>query len=132
MKRRDFLGRATVGASILGFPAIVRSQSAAPLVVSGVQAGDVSDGRAVIWSRASQPGEMEVEWATNDRFENSTMVGNAFALNSTGLCAKADLQRLPPGETIFYRVRFRDLADARAIGEPVSGRLRRRRPMAGA
>jgi alkaline phosphatase D len=124
MKRRDFLGRATAGATVLGFPAIVRSQSAAPRVVAGVQAGDVTGGRAVIWSRASQPGEMEVEWATNDRFENSTIVGNAFALKSTGLCAKADLQKLPSGETIFYRVRFRDLADARAVGDPVSGRFK--------
>ena len=124
MKRRDFLGRASVGAAVLGFPAIVRSQTAAPRVVSGVQAGDVTGGRAVIWSRASQPGEMEVEWATNEKFENSTIVGNAFALKSTGLCAKADIQKLPAGETIFYRVRFRDLADSRAIGEPATGRFK--------
>ena len=124
MKRRDFLERASLGAAVLGFPAIVRSQSAAPRVVSGVQAGDVTGGRAVIWSRASQPGEMEVEWATNERFENSIVVGNTFALKSTGLCAKADIQRLPAGETIFYRVRFRDLADARAVGEPVMGRFK--------
>lgn len=124
MKRRDFLGRASVGATVLGFPAIVRSQNAAPRVVSGVQAGDVTGDRAVIWSRASQPGEMEVEWATNEKFERSTIVGNAFALNSTGLCAKLDLEKLPPGETIFYRVRFRDLQDARAVGEPVRGHFR--------
>lgn len=124
MKRRDFLGRASVGAVVLGFPAIVRSQNAAPRVVSGVQAGDVTGGRAIIWSRASQPGEMEVEWATNEKFENSTIVGGAFALKSTGLCAKADIQKLPPGETIFYRARFRDLADPRAIGEPAMGRFK--------
>ena len=124
MKRRDFLGRATAGATVLGFPAIVRSQSAVPQVVSGVQAGDVTGGRAIIWSRSSQPGEMEVEWATNERFENSTIVGNAFALRSTGLCAKADIQKLPAGETIFYRVRFRDLADSRVFGPPVSGRFK--------
>ena len=91
MKRGDFLGRASVGAAVLGFPAIVRSQNAVPRVVSGVQAGDVTGGRAVIWSRSSKPGEMEVEWATNEKFENSTIVGNAFALKSTGLCAKADI-----------------------------------------
>ena len=124
MKRRDFLGRASVGATVLGFPAIVRSQNAVPRVVSGVQAGDVSDGRAVIWSRCSQPAEMEVEWATNERFENSTIVGNAFSLKSTGLCAKAELQKLPAGETIFYRVRFRDLADSRLFGEPAGGRFK--------
>jgi alkaline phosphatase D len=70
MRRRDFLGRATAGATVLGFPAIVRSQAAAPQVVSGVQAGDVTGGRAVIWARASQPGEMEVEWATNEKLRN--------------------------------------------------------------
>jgi len=124
MKRRDFLGRATAGATVLGFPAIVRSQAATPQVVSGVQAGDVTGGRAVIWSRSSLPAEMEVEWATNEAFSNSTVVGNSFALRSTGLCAKADIQKLPPGETIFYRVRFRDLADARVFGPPVTGRFK--------
>ncbi len=124
MKRRDFLGRATAGATVLGFPAIVRSQSTTPRVVAGVQAGDVAGGRAIIWSRSSQPAEMEVEWATNEKFENSTIVGNSFALRSTGLCAKADIQKLPAGETIFYRVRFRDLADARVFGEPSGGRFK--------
>lgn len=124
MKRRDFLGKASLGAAVLGFPAIVRSQTSVPQVVSGVQAGDVSGGRAVIWSRCSQPAEMEVEWATNERFENSVIVGNAFSLKSTGLCAKAELQSLPAGETIFYRVRFRDLNDSRLFGEPASGRFK--------
>ncbi|MEO8361100.1 MAG: alkaline phosphatase D family protein [Vicinamibacteria bacterium] len=124
MKRRDFISRATTGATLLGFPAIVRSQTSTPRIVSGVQAGDVTGGRATIWSRSNMPSEMEVEWATNDRFENSTIIGNSYAVNSTGLCAKAELQKLPAGENIFYRVRFRDLADARAIGEPVSGRFR--------
>src|SRR5262245_11421804 len=123
MKRRDFLGRASLGATVLGFPAIVRSRTSAPRVVSGVQAGDVTGGRAVIWAKASAPSEMEIEWATNERFENSTMLGGAFALRGTGLCAKADIQKLPAGETVFYRVRFRDLSDSRAIGEPVAGRF---------
>jgi len=124
MKRRDFLGRATAGAVVLGFPAIVRSQGSTPQVVSGVQAGDVSDGRAVIWARCNQPAEMEVEWATNEAFENSTIVGHSFSLKSTGLCAKAALDKLPAGETIFYRVRFRDLVDGRLFGKPEGGRFK--------
>jgi alkaline phosphatase D len=67
---------------------------------------------------------MEIEWATNERFENSSIVGNAFALKSTGLCAKAEIQGLPAGETIFYRARFRDLADARVFGEASTGRFK--------
>ncbi len=124
MRRRDFLHRASLGAAVMGFPAIVRSQATTPQVVSGVQAGDVAEGRATIWSQSSQPGEMEVEWATSERFENAVRVGDSFALKSTGLCAKAELQGLPAGETIFYRVRFRDLSDARAVSPPVSGRFR--------
>lgn len=93
-------------------------------MVSGVQAGDVSDGRATIWSRCTQPAEMEVEWATNERFENSTIVGDSFSLKSTGLCAKTELQKLPAGEVIFYRVRFRDLVDGRLFGEPSGGFFR--------
>ncbi len=124
MKRREFLGRASAGAAVLGFPALVRSQTETPHVVSGVQAGDVTGGRAVIWSRSSLPAEMEVEWATNEKFENASSIRDAFALKNTGLCAKADLQKLPPGQTIFYRVRFHDLADARSVSEPVVGRFK--------
>ena len=69
MKRRDFLGRTSVGAAVFGFPSIVRSQTNTPRVVSGVQAGDVTGGRAIIWSRSSLPAEMEAEWATNEKFE---------------------------------------------------------------
>lgn len=124
MKRRDFLGRTSVGAAVFGFPSIVRSQTNTPRVVSGVQAGDVTGGRAIIWSRSSLPAEMEAEWATNEKFENAFSTRSAFALKNTGLCAKAELSKLPPGETIFYRVRFHDLADSRSVSEPVIGRFK--------
>jgi alkaline phosphatase D len=36
----------------------------------GVASGDVSDGRAVIWSRSDRPARMLVEYATTEKFEN--------------------------------------------------------------
>jgi alkaline phosphatase D len=114
-----------VGAPLaLGSPAIVRSQDVMPGVVSGVQFGDVQAGRAVVWAQASRAAEMVVEWATNDRFENAAAVTGQFALAANGLCAKTVLDRLPAGQTIFTRVRFRDASDSRSIGAPAVGSFR--------
>jgi alkaline phosphatase D len=42
----------------------------------------------------------------------------------TDFCAKAFMRDLPPGQTVFYRVRFRDIADANGVSEPLVGRFR--------
>jgi alkaline phosphatase D len=46
------------------------------------------------------------------------------ALATTDFTARVDLTGLPAGRSIFYRVRFQDLADARVWSEPALGRLR--------
>lgn len=123
MRRREFL-RSSVGASgALAFPAILRAQDAAPAVTSGVQFGDVQNGRAVVWAQASRPAQMLVEWATNERFDDSKFAAPDFALNANGLCAKVLLAELPPGQTIFARTRFKDPA-SRAVSDPIVGHFR--------
>lgn len=105
-------------------PAIVTAQSLRPLVPSGVQTGDVTDTRAVVWSRTDRPSRLVVEWATNERFENARRVMGPAALETSGFNASVDLRELPAGEQIFYRVRFDSLESPGALSEPVEGRFR--------
>ena len=90
----------------------------------GVAAGDVTDGRAVVWSRADRPARMLVEYATTEKFENGWRRTGPAALESTDFTARIVLTDLPADQRIFYRVTFQDLADLRAVSEPRIGSFR--------
>ena len=71
VSRRDFVRAGLlITPAIRGFPAIVQSEAARPSMAQGVACGDVSPGRAVIWSRSDRPSRMLVEYSTSDKFEN--------------------------------------------------------------
>jgi alkaline phosphatase D len=127
MDRRAFL-QATVAvgagwvAALRGqAPAIVRSDRARLLLPCGVQSGDVSNGRAIVWSRADRPARMLVEYATVESFARSRRAAGPVATPATDFTARIDLTGLPAGQRVFYRVRFEDLADSRNVSEPVTG-----------
>jgi alkaline phosphatase D len=135
LTRRDLI-RSTLaaGSSILtgavlphrplaGMPAVVTPEKARS-AVAGVQSGDLVGDRAVIWSRCDRPARMVVEWATDEQFKDVRRVVGAAALEHSDFTARVDLSGLPPGETVFYRVLFQDLADLRMYSLPVEGRLR--------
>jgi alkaline phosphatase D len=133
VSRRRFLNRSVItGAAIVAgrdillgqAPAIVTAPRARPLVPSGVQAGDVTDSRAVIWSCTDRPSLVSVEWATSERFDNARIVRGGAALEPSGFTASVDLRDLPAGEQIFYRVRFESLDWPGSFSEPVEGRFR--------
>jgi alkaline phosphatase D len=107
-----------------GAPALVTSDRLRPLVTSGVQAGDVTARRAVIWSRADRPARMIVEYATNDAFRGATTIEGPAALADTDFTARVDLAGLTPGEMVFYRVRFDNLSHPGARSEPTTGQFR--------
>src|SRR6185436_10383657 len=64
LNRRDFL---RLGAAV-PTAALLRAQNSPPGVPCGVAAGDVSGGRAVIWSRSDRPARMFVEYSTTQSF----------------------------------------------------------------
>lgn len=105
-------------------PALVRSDRARPRLDYGVAAGDVTRDRALVWAHSDRPGRLLVEYATTDRFHHAVRVRGPLATPDTGLTARVMLTGLPPGQDIFYRVRFEDVADSRAISLPIDGRFR--------
>jgi alkaline phosphatase D len=120
---------ALAGAALLGgrraaagdAPAAVPPRPQTPY---GVASGDVADGTAVIWSRCDRPGRLEVEYATTEAFRDARRAVGPAALEDSDFTAKLVLTDLPPGQTVFYRVRFQDLASPKVWSEPVAGRFR--------
>jgi len=125
MNRRTFLQ--TTASGFFAAPAImsrVLQDSAAPLMPGGVQVGDVTTTRAMIWSATDRPARMFVELARNERFASSRVVEGPVALENSQFTAKLDLGGLAPGEPVFYRVWFDDLARPGLRSAPVTGQFR--------
>src|SRR5215831_15538803 len=112
--RRQFLVRSTSSLALAGLGSLAKpSLSRAadrPLISGGIQSGDVSEGSAVIWARADRPARMQVECSTVESFRTILSTASTDAIPDADLTAKVLLQGLPPGQDIFYRVRFDDIA----------------------
>jgi alkaline phosphatase D len=121
LTRRRFINTTLKASAVLGFPAIVRAQSSRPALAQGVAAGDVTNGRAVIWSRADRAARMFVEYSTTQKFDKVLRVPGPAALETSDYTARVVLTDLPPGQRIFYRVLFQDLSDIRRWSDPVDG-----------
>jgi len=122
MSRRAFVNRSLgCAAAAPFFPAIIQSDVNRPTMPQGVASGDVSDGRAVVWSRTDRPARMLVEYSTTDKFENAWRRTGPAALESTDFTARIVLTDLPSNQRIFYRVTFQDLGDLRALSVPLAG-----------
>lgn len=125
MRRRTFLNytkSASLGLALsLKSHTFIRQASQRPQLPCGVQSGDVTANSAVIWSRADRPGRMLVEYATTESFQNVQRVTGSAALETSDFTARVNMSGLPAGQKIFYRVRFQDLAEGRAVSEPVVG-----------
>jgi alkaline phosphatase D len=105
-------------------PGVATAEAARPTMPYGVQSGDVTTDRAVVWSRTDRPARMIVEWATDERFRGARRVLGPAALAESDFTARVDLSGLPRGQEIFYRVSFQDLSDTRVLSAPALGRLR--------
>jgi alkaline phosphatase D len=92
-----------------------------PTLPYGVAAGDVANGRALIWSRCDRASRMFVEYATTDRFTNPLRVRGPAALEGSDFTSRVVLTDLPAGQRIFYCVQYQDLSDLRNWSEPVTG-----------
>ncbi len=125
MQRRDFLRHTIAVLAGTAAPArafgIVVQDANRPAVPCGAAAGDVADGRAIVWSRTDRPARLIVEYSTTGSFSERRRIVGPAALEDTDFTARVDLSALPPGQRISYRVQFQDLSDLRALSPPVEG-----------
>ncbi|HEX6737012.1 MAG TPA: alkaline phosphatase D family protein [Vicinamibacteria bacterium] len=105
-------------------PAVIAAEADRPVVSHGLQVGDVSEGRALVWSRADRPSRLIVEWSRQEDFARAVRIRGPHALPVSDLTARVDLTGLPAGEDIFVRVMFQSLDSDRLLSEPVMGRFR--------
>jgi alkaline phosphatase D len=128
LTRRHLLVRTGASLTLAGLSGLARpylSRAAdRPLIVSGIQSGDVGDGSAVVWARADRAARMRVETSTTESF--STILGAVWAdgLADRDFTAKVLLDNLPPAQDIFYRVRFDVAAESGTCGETQIGHFR--------
>ena len=113
-----------LGGLASGAPAIVQSDASRPAILQGIAAGDVTSGRAVIWSRTDRPSRLIVEYSTTEKFATVLRRTGPAALDVTDFTARLVLTDLPADQRIFYRVQFQDLGDLRAMSVPQVGSFR--------
>ena len=84
-----------------------------------MQSGDVSHGRAVVWSRSDRPARMIVEWDNGADFKSPRRLRGPAVSAGTDLTGKVVLDGLPAAARVHYRVRF----EAEAPSEWITGAL---------
>jgi alkaline phosphatase D len=128
LTRRQLLVQSASTVALAGLGSLARpylSRAAdRPGIASGIQSGDVSSGSAVVWARADRPARMRVEYATIESFKTMIGAASSDALPDHDFTAKALLEGLPPGQDIFYRVRFEDIGETGMAGETQTGHFR--------
>ena len=145
MNRREFLKIASAAGTALageqstraqdqptGAPAVVTAERLRPLMTSGVQVGDVTAERAIVWSRTDRPARMVVEYATRESFRDATPRRAVRRRSKTPTSPRASTSAAcRPARRIFYRVRFdRPRRSGSAAASRSTGRFRT--PPAGA
>ncbi len=118
------LGLPSLTNSTSAAPAIVTADALRPQILNGVASGDVTATSAILWSRTTRPARMLVEISATEDFRRVRRVAGPDVLDNRDFTAKLDIHGLPPGEDVFYRIRFQDLEDRRVHSEPVVGHFR--------
>jgi alkaline phosphatase D len=99
---------AAYAASANHAPMVGVSEGERPKLPSGIQFGDVTEGRAIVWARSDRSARMIVEYDTTDRFNNAKRMAGPYATEATDYTTRVDLTGLPAGQSIFVRVRYVD------------------------
>jgi alkaline phosphatase D len=105
-------------------PAVVASAHLQPAIPYGVASGDITSDAAILWSRSDRPARLLVEYAATESFRHSRRLVGPAALAESDFTVKIDLQNLPAGQQIFYRVMFQDLSRPEIMSAPAIGSFR--------
>ena len=120
------LGSATIAGALpraWAAPAFITSDHQRPQVVQGLQMGDVTANRGLIWSRTDRPARLLVEYSYHENFRNARTIRGPYALEDTDFTARVDLSQLIPDQEVFVRVTFQDVGNERILSEPIRGRF---------
>eukprot|EP01035_Chromulina_nebulosa_P002557 gene2557-3462_t len=124
ISRRRFLSTtAATGVGVLAMPYLSRAADR-PVIGHGVQSGDVGVDSGMVWSRADRASQMMVEVSTTESFKNLRALPPVNALPESDFTAKLLLEGLPPGQDIFYRISFHDIADSNLSGDTQVGHFK--------
>lgn len=105
-------------------PSIGISEAERPKLLSGLQFGDVTGDRAIVWSRSDRLSQMMVEYDTTDRFANARRLTGPIATEASDYTSRIDLSGLPQGQSIFVRVRYVDPNNSRIESQTLAGQFR--------
>jgi alkaline phosphatase D len=128
LTRRQLLVRSASTVALAGLGSLTKpylSRAAdRPHIAGGLASGDVSAGSAVVWARADRAARMQLEYSTLESFKTIIGVASTEALPERDFTSKVLLEGLPPGQDIFYRIRFEDIGEAGISGETQVGHFR--------
>src|SRR5713226_10070786 len=128
VSRRRLLVRSASTVALAGFGGLAAPYLSCaadrPQIAGGIASGDVSTDSAVVWARADRPARMQVECSTVESFRTILRSASADALPDRDFTSKLLLEGLPPGQDIFYRVRFEDIGETGISGETQVGHFR--------
>ncbi|ROU06329.1 alkaline phosphatase D family protein [Lysobacter enzymogenes] len=98
------LGLGALGGALpaLAAPALVSAESARPQLPSGLQFGDVGDGRATVWARADRAARLWVEIGDEDGFRRALRLRGPLATAAGDFTARLDV---PLAGTAARRIR---------------------------
>ncbi|MDB5876373.1 MAG: alkaline phosphatase [Ramlibacter sp.] len=128
LTRRQWLVRsastaALAGVGVLAKPYLSRAADR-PQITCGIASGDVSRNSAIVWARADRAARMQVEYSTVESFKTILGVASSDALAERDFTSKLLLDGLPPGQDIFYRLRFEAVGESGISGETRVGHFR--------
>src|ERR1700676_786048 len=114
LTRRQLLVRSASTVALAGLGGLAKPYLSLaadrPQIACGLASGDVSAGSAVVWARADRPARMQVECSTRESFSTIIRSASSESLPERYFTSKVLLEGLPPGQDIFYRVRFADIS----------------------
>jgi alkaline phosphatase D len=129
ISRRGFLRSSLASGAGLALPAfgqapaVITSDRMRPQVASGLQIGDVTADRALVWSRADRPSRLIVERSFHADFRDAVRVRGPLALETSDYSARVDLIGLPSDREVFVRVAFEELSSGKTLSAPATGRF---------
>jgi len=128
LTRRQLLVRSASTIALAGLGGLARPYLSRagdrPQITCGIQSGDASSDSAVVWARADRPARMQVECSSVESFKTIIRTASADALPEQDFTSKLLLEGLPPGQDIFYRLRFEDIGTSGIAGETKIGHFR--------